>query len=50
MSSDDIDVKKRAEKAALIHVGASFLKVPQAMRAFCAGACYNLGDLACNLG
>ncbi len=33
MSSDDIDVKKRAEKAALIHVGASFLKVPQAMRA-----------------
>ena len=32
MSSNDIDVKKRAEKAALIHVG-SFLKVPQAMRA-----------------
>ena len=33
MSSNDIDVKKCAEKAALIHVGASFLKVPQAMRA-----------------
>jgi hypothetical protein len=33
MSSNDIDIKKRLEKAALIHLGASFLKVPQAMRA-----------------
>ena len=33
MSRNDIDIKKRAGKAALIHLGASFLKVSQAMRA-----------------
>ena len=33
MSRNDIDIKKRVEKAASINVGASFLTVPQAMRA-----------------
>ena len=33
MSRNDIDIKKRAGKVALIQISSSFLKVPQAMRA-----------------